>query len=61
MKERYILRFVEKIKSKELAEKIANWKYPSPYDIYNLDETGATTVQRPPNVIAPKGTNRWAK
>ncbi|XP_065565745.1 uncharacterized protein LOC136030604 [Artemia franciscana] len=26
-----------------------------PSDIYNLDETGATTVQRPPNVIAPKG------
>ena len=32
-----------------------------PSDIYNLDETGATTVQRPPNVIAPKGTHRWAK
>ncbi|XP_065575434.1 uncharacterized protein LOC136036966 [Artemia franciscana] len=26
-----------------------------PSDIYNLDETGATTVQRQPNVIAPKG------
>ena len=27
-------------------------------DIYNLDETGCTTVQKPGNVVAPKGVKQ---
>lgn len=42
MKERYFLRFVEEIKSQELAKKIANWEYPSPYDIYNMNDDKET-------------------
>lgn len=30
----------------------------SPNKIYNLDETGCTTVQKPPNVIAKKGSKQ---
>ncbi len=31
------MEFVEQINSKEIAQKIANWEYQSPYDIYNMD------------------------
>jgi RimJ/RimL family protein N-acetyltransferase len=31
------MRFVKEIDSKEIAKIIANWKYPKPYDIYNMN------------------------
>jgi len=31
------MKFVENIESKNVAKKIANWEYPSPYDIYNMN------------------------
>lgn len=31
------MEFVEEISSKEIAQKIADWNYASPYDIYNMD------------------------
>jgi RimJ/RimL family protein N-acetyltransferase len=31
------MEFIKKIKSKEIAEKIANWEYNKPYDIYNMN------------------------
>ena len=30
------MRFVSEINSYSIAEKIANWEYPEPYDIYNM-------------------------
>lgn len=33
---------------------LANFKF-EPHRIFNLDETGCTTVQKPPNIIAQKG------
>lgn len=31
------MEFVKKIKTREVAEKIANWEYKKPYDIYNIN------------------------
>ena len=31
------MEFVEQINSKEIAQKIADWEYQSPYDIYNMN------------------------
>ncbi len=31
------MKFVQEIKSKKITKRIANWKYPSPYDIYNME------------------------
>lgn len=29
-----------------------------PNDIWNVDETGVTTVQKPDSVVGPKGVNK---
>uniref|UniRef100_A0ABD2W843 HTH CENPB-type domain-containing protein n=1 Tax=Trichogramma kaykai TaxID=54128 RepID=A0ABD2W843_9HYME len=47
--------FFNNLKSVQSLNKIA------PSRIYNLDETGITTVHRPPNILAKKGQNKLAK
>ncbi|CAI9732662.1 Hypothetical predicted protein [Octopus vulgaris] len=44
----------------QLAEVMLRYKF-DPFNIYNMDETGITTVQRPDRVIARKGTKRSGK
>ncbi|XP_029634562.1 uncharacterized protein LOC115210228 [Octopus sinensis] len=44
----------------QLAEVILRYKF-DPFNIYNIDETGITTVQRPDRVIARKGTKQVGK
>lgn len=31
------MEFIDEIQSREIAKKISNWKYPKPYDIYNMN------------------------
>ncbi|CAI9730279.1 Hypothetical predicted protein [Octopus vulgaris] len=44
----------------QLAEVMLRYKF-DPFNIYNMDETGITTVQRPNRIIARKGTKQVGK
>ena len=40
-----------------LADVLERYKFQS-HDIYNVDETGITTVQKPPRIVAGKGAKQ---
>ncbi|CAI9732654.1 Pogo transposable element with KRAB domain [Octopus vulgaris] len=44
----------------QLAEVMLRYKF-DPFNIYNMDETGITTVQRPDRIISRKGTKQVRK
>ncbi|XP_036364214.1 uncharacterized protein LOC118765797 [Octopus sinensis] len=44
----------------QLAEVMLRYKF-DPFSIYNMDETGITTVQRPNRIISRKGTKQVGK